>query len=64
MSYIVVGGVGPRSQQENANDAWRAVAKELGFIWDTVQPYGSDPHNFTAEAAPTGADKSLDGAVL
>lgn len=24
--------------QENANAAWRGVAAELGFKWDTAQP--------------------------
>lgn len=36
--YMVFGGMEPRSVQENANDAWRALASELGFVWDSVQP--------------------------
>lgn len=36
--YIIVGGTRPRSQQENANDAWKRLGDELGFDWKTVQP--------------------------
>lgn len=36
--YMVFGGVAPRSQQENANDAWAALGKEMGFKHMTVQP--------------------------
>lgn len=36
--YIFIGGLAPRSQQENANDAWRTLADELGFEWNTVEP--------------------------
>lgn len=40
----------PRSPQENANDAWRALGEEMGFRWDTARPYPSDdPKVFTAE---------------
>ena len=35
--YMVVGGVAPRSQQENANDAWAGLGKEMGFDHMTVQ---------------------------
>jgi len=28
----------PRSPQENANDAWKALGKELGFDYMTVEP--------------------------
>lgn len=48
--YMVVGGVEPRSQQENANEAWRKLGDEMGFKWDTVEPMpGMPPHCFTAE---------------
>lgn len=47
--YVVIGGVVPRSPQENANAAWQALGKELGFKWDTVQPYGNDQRCFMAE---------------
>ncbi len=35
--YIVIGG-GPRDPQESANSVWRAMADDMGFIWDTVRP--------------------------
>lgn len=44
--YMVIGGVPPRSPQENANAAWQAVAFELGFKWDTVQPVPGKPDRF------------------
>lgn len=47
--YMIIGGVMPRSPQENANDAWCALGRELGFDGMTVQPDGSDELNFTAE---------------
>ena len=37
----------PRSQQENANDAWKALGEKMGFEWDTVQP-GNSKLQFTA----------------
>lgn len=46
--YIVAGGIEPRSPQDNANDAWRALGDEMGFEWLTVEPAGSDPRFFTA----------------
>ena len=48
--YIVVGGIPPRSPQENANDAWMALGEKMGFKWDTVQPVaGKSSRFFTAE---------------
>lgn len=44
--YFVVGGMPPRSQQENANDAWKTLADELGFKWDTVRPASGKPDLF------------------
>lgn len=50
-----IGGP-PRSVQENANDAWRALASELGFVWDTVQPVaGKGQRVFSAIVATLGA---------
>lgn len=47
-----IGGP-PRSVQENANDAWKRLAGELGFVWDTVAPVpGKSPLYFTAEKLP------------
>jgi hypothetical protein len=38
------------SPQENSNRAWQKLAKELGFIWDTVKPIpGKHMRYFTAE---------------
>ena len=36
--YMVVGGVVPRSPQENANAAWAALGKKMGFNYMTVRP--------------------------
>lgn len=50
VTYLVMGGREPTSPQENANNAWKALAVELGFIWDTVQPvYEKGDYYFTAE---------------
>ena len=47
--YMVIGGVVPRSPQENANAAWIELGREMGFAGMTVQPVGSDDREFTAE---------------
>lgn len=36
--YMVFGGREPRSPQENANDAWCALGREMGFDGMTVKP--------------------------
>ena len=47
--YMVIGGVAPRSPQENANAAWRALGSEIGFDSDTVKPVaGESSRVFTA----------------
>lgn len=47
--YIVAGGISPRSQQENANDAWAALGREMGFDYMTAQSVpGKSGHYFTA----------------
>ncbi len=52
--YLIMGGVAPRSPQENANDAWKALGKTLGFKYMTVKPVsGKEVRHFTAE--PTDA---------
>ena len=38
VAYMVIGGRPPRSQQENANDAWAALGAQMGFDHMTVQP--------------------------
>ncbi len=48
---IMLQGVMPRSPQENANAAWSALGKKMGFEHMTVQPVsGKDQKVFTAEA--------------
>ena len=36
--YMVIGGHEPRSQQENANDAWAELGGRMGFDHMTVRP--------------------------
>ncbi len=44
-------GVWPRSPQQNANDAWRALGKEMGFDYLTVRPAkGKSDRFFMAES--------------
>jgi hypothetical protein len=44
----------PSSPQERANDAWKELAKELGFRWDSVRPVSGEPHTvFDAEPLAT-----------
>lgn len=38
-----------RSQQQNANDAWRKLGAEMGFDWDTVKACGQGERSFMAE---------------
>lgn len=45
-----IGGP-PRSVQQNANDAWMALGREMGFDGMTVRPGGSE-FEFSAEEAP------------
>lgn len=40
----------PRSQQENANEAWKRLGIELGFDGMTVLPSDKGQRFFTAEA--------------
>ena len=48
--YMIVGGVVPRSQQENANDAWKALGEKMGFDYMTVRPNGKGDRFFTARS--------------
>lgn len=51
--YLVVGGMEPRSPQQNANVAWSRLGSELGFDWRTVRPVaGKSQHYFTADEIP------------
>ena len=36
--YMIIGGVEPRSQQDNANAAWSELGNKMGFDYNTVQP--------------------------
>lgn len=50
--YMIIGGIAPRSPQENANDAWEKLGKKLGFKHMTVKPVaGKGVEFFTAEEA-------------
>lgn len=50
LMYLSGGEPMGRSQQENANDAWKALGEELGFQHMTVQPVqGKSMDYFTAE---------------
>lgn len=47
--YMVFGGVEPSSPQENANRAWAALGKRLGFDGMSVEPVpGKGARFFTA----------------
>ncbi len=49
--YMVFGGVPPRSPQENANNAWCELGREMGFDGMTVEPIiGKGNRFFTAVA--------------
>lgn len=58
---IVVGGMAPRSQQENANSAWASLGERMGFDWNTVRPiYGKGDRWFSAvptEPESVGAER-------
>lgn len=47
--YMVFGGIEPRSQQENANEAWKSLGNEMGFDYMTVRPANGDPKQFYAD---------------
>jgi len=50
--YMIIGGIGPRSPQENANMAWEDLGRKLGFNPLSVQPVeGKNGRFFTAETA-------------
>lgn len=44
--YIVIGGHAPSSPQENANRAWEALGKKMGFDHMTVRPVEGKPSKF------------------
>ena len=58
-TYIVVGGIAPRSPQENANAAWAELGRKMGFDHMTVRPQGSKGQRFfTAIPSETEAARA------
>lgn len=51
---MMIGGHAPSSQQENANNAWAALGRKMGFDHMTVQPIsGKGNRFFTAVPSET-----------
>jgi len=48
VAYMVMGGVEPRSPQENANAAWAELGPRMGFDPYTVEPTGEGDRFFSA----------------
>ena len=46
---IMVGGVAPRSPQENANAAWKELGQRMGFDHMTVKPSNKGDRFFVAK---------------
>ncbi|WP_089177182.1 hypothetical protein [Bosea sp. AS-1] len=64
--YIIVGGMRPASQQENANAAWEALGNRMGFEHMTVRPNGKGDRFFSAEpkaALVSGSREDGDGTA-
>lgn len=57
VSYMVMGGMAPRSQQENANAAWAALGEKMGFDYMTVRPSSKGDRFFTAVPSETGPQR-------
>jgi hypothetical protein len=56
---MMIGGTLPRSQQENANDAWAALGRKMGFDHMTVRPIaGKGDRFFSAVPSETDMMKS------
>ena len=47
--YLTGGIPMGRDPQEIANEAWKKLGEELGFVWDSASA-GSDNHSFMAES--------------
>lgn len=59
VAYMVVGGHAPSSPQENANRAWAALGKKMGFDGDSVVPRdGMGMRHFTAIPTETPEAKA------
>ena len=55
--YLVMGGIPPRSPQENANAAWERLGRELGFDHMSVRPLlDKGEAFFTANATGAGEE--------
>lgn len=51
-----IGSYVPRSPQQNANDAWASLGREMGFKSETVRPAsGKGDRFFTAEPVEGGS---------
>lgn len=53
---MLIGGVSTSEfDQMSANDKWRALGKEMGFVWDTARPAsGHGPRFFYATPIEEG----------
>ena len=59
--YMVIGGMIPRSPQENANAAWHRLGEELGFDEGSVHPVpGKSDHFFTADVVDTAVSATVE----
>jgi hypothetical protein len=55
--YMVIGGIEPRSPQENANAAWAELGTRMGFHAMSVRPIaGKGMRFFTAEPITAAAE--------
>lgn len=61
--YMVFGGREPRSPQENANDAWKALGEQMGFDHMTVRPNGKGDRFFTADACEDETPPHVERAI-
>lgn len=59
--YMIVGGMRPVSQQENANAAWKSLGDRMGFDHMTVRPAGKGDRFFSAEPLQTDRTALLAG---
>ena len=59
VAAMMIGGYAPDSPQENANRAWAALGKKMGFDSDTVRPVdGRGNRFFTAIPSETETARS------
>ena len=50
--YMIIGGVMPRTPQENANAAWQRMGEKYDFVWDTAQPLSNSNGRRLITAVP------------